>query len=223
MGKRQQVERGDPDHRHAQRLGQRLGGGQPDAHPGEQSRPDVDGDEAEIVEIDVGLGAAELDRRDERLGVAAAAGDLEQGDDALVPADGDAHLRRRRLDAEDQHGRLDIVCSACRRIEVEGLELLGEDLPALRPRSTRRRDRDTAGLAGRLRCVDIGYIDHFEADLEMFAECRRHDVTPLDENDPAELGELAEGKVGDLVELFEAVHIGVVEQPAGRCVGLARA
>ena len=30
--------------------------------------------------------------------------DLEQGDHALVPADGHAHLLGRGLDAEDQHG-----------------------------------------------------------------------------------------------------------------------
>ena len=52
---RQQIERRDPDHRHPQRLGQRLAGGQPDAHPREQSRPDIDGDEADLVECHIRL------------------------------------------------------------------------------------------------------------------------------------------------------------------------
>ena len=100
---RQQVERGDADHRDPQRLGERLAGRQPDAHPGEQAGSDVDGDEPELVEADVGLGADEVDRRRDDLGVAAAAPDLEQGDDALVPAERHADLLGRRLDAEDQH------------------------------------------------------------------------------------------------------------------------
>ena len=57
-------------------------------------------------------------------------------------------------------------------------------------------------------------VDELEAHLEVLAERRRHDVTPLDDDDPAELGELAEGEVGDLVELLEAVHVGVVEAAA---------
>ena len=104
MREGQQVERRDADHRHPQRLGQRLAGGQPDAHAGEQARTDVDGDEADLVEPDVGLGADELDGRREDLGVAPAAGHLEQGDHALVPAERHADLLGRRLDAEDQHG-----------------------------------------------------------------------------------------------------------------------
>ena len=71
---RQQVERRDADHRHPQRLGERLAGGQADAHAGEQPGSDVDGDDADLVEPDVGLGAHELDRRGQRLGVAAARG-----------------------------------------------------------------------------------------------------------------------------------------------------
>ena len=70
---RQQVERRDADHRDPQRLGDRLGRRQPDAHPGEQPRADVDGDHADLVELDVGLSAHELDRRHECLGVAATA------------------------------------------------------------------------------------------------------------------------------------------------------
>ena len=99
---RQQVERGDADHRDPQGLGERLAGGQPDAHPGEQAGSDVDGDEAELVEPDVGLGADEVDGRGDDLGVAPATPDLEQGDHALVPADRHADLLGRRLDPEDQ-------------------------------------------------------------------------------------------------------------------------
>ena len=101
---RQQIERRDPDHRYPQRLGQRLGGGQADAHPREQSRPDIDGDEPDLVECHVRLRAAELDRRHEGFGMPPAASDLEQGDDPFVTTDGDTDLWGSCLDAEDQHG-----------------------------------------------------------------------------------------------------------------------
>ena len=103
LKERQQVERRDADHRDAQRQRQRLAGGQPDPHPGEQTGPDVDGHQAELVEPDVGLGEDEVDRRREDLGVAPAPSDLEQGGHALVAAEGHAHLLGGRLDAEDQH------------------------------------------------------------------------------------------------------------------------
>ena len=140
--------------------------------------------------------------------MAAPAGDLEQGDHALVATDGDAHLRRGGLDAEDQHGR----SAGSRGAEVEGAEVLGEGLPALRPRPARRRDRDPPRR--RRRCASwspAGSPTQLEAHFEMVAERRRHDVAPLDDDDPAELGELAEGEVGDLVELLEAIDVGVVE------------
>ena len=100
---RQQVERRDPDHRDAQRQRQRLGRRQADPHAGEQPGADVDGDQSELVEAEVGLLADEVDRRGEDLGVAATAPDLEQRDHALVAADGDADLLGRRLDPQDQH------------------------------------------------------------------------------------------------------------------------
>jgi hypothetical protein len=100
---REQVERRDADHRDPQRERQRLRRRQPDPHAGEQARPDVDGDAPDLVEPDVGLLAHELDRRRQDLGVPPAADDLERGDDPLVPAEGDADLLGRGLDAEDQH------------------------------------------------------------------------------------------------------------------------
>mgnify|MGYP002682758081 CR=1 FL=1 len=66
QGERQQIERADPDHRQAQRLGDRLGCGKADAHAREQPRPDIDRDRTELADLDVGLLAHELDRGDER-------------------------------------------------------------------------------------------------------------------------------------------------------------
>ena len=78
QGEGQQVERTDPDHRHAQGLGDGLAGGETDAHPGEQAGPDVDCDGTEFRHLDVGLFADELDRGDQRFGVTPTAADLEQ-------------------------------------------------------------------------------------------------------------------------------------------------
>ena len=79
------------------------------------------------------------------------------------------------------------------------------------------------GVVGERVVVAGRVADQLEADLEVLAERRRHDVAPLDDDDPAELGELAEGEVGDLVELLEAVHVGMVELPPRRGVRSARA
>ena len=51
-----------------------LAVGDPDPQAGEQPGPDVDGDRADLAQLDLGLPADELDRRRERLGVAPAPG-----------------------------------------------------------------------------------------------------------------------------------------------------
>ena len=48
----------------------RLGGRDADPQPGEQPGPEVDRDRADLVELDAGLAADELDRGRQRLGVA---------------------------------------------------------------------------------------------------------------------------------------------------------
>ena len=70
--------------------------------------------------------------------------------------------------------------------------------------------------------VGGGLGGELEAYLEVLAEHRRDDIPPLDDDDPAELGELAEGEIGDFVELLEAVHVGVVELAPWRGVASAR-
>jgi hypothetical protein len=102
-GEREEVEARHADHRQPQRLRHRLRGGDADAQPGEEARTDVDGDRAELVQVDAGVAADEVDRRRERLGVAASLRRVERPEHALVPADRRAHLLRRGLDAEDQH------------------------------------------------------------------------------------------------------------------------
>src|SRR5205814_3733829 len=92
---RREVEAGDADHRHAQRLGQRLGRGDADAEPGEQARPDVDGDGTQVVELDQRLTAYEVDRWREGLGMALAARRVERGQYTLVAADGAPDLGGR--------------------------------------------------------------------------------------------------------------------------------
>ncbi len=72
------------------------------AHPqaGEQARADIDGHQADLRQLHLRLLAEEPDGRRESLGMAPVAGGVKRGDDALVPADGHADLRRRCLDAE---------------------------------------------------------------------------------------------------------------------------
>ena len=145
--------------------------------------------------------------RREDLGVAPAAGHLEQGDDALVAAEGHADLLGRRLDAEDQHARLTTQpaptsashSASHRRAHV------GPTAPIV----------TTPGVERRRRPV--------EADDEVLAERRLDDVAPLDEHDAVVLGELAEGEVGDLGQLVEAVQVGVVQRRRRRCRSCARA
>ena len=200
VGERQQVERGDADHRQPQRQGQRLGRRQPHAHAGEQAGADVDGHETDLVEADVGLGTDELDRRGERLGVAPATRDLEQGDDALVAGEGHADLFGRRLDAQDQHRRHQLRCGIAQRG------------PPPRPRRADGADRDPprVGLA----------VDHLQTDDDVLAERRLDDVTPFDEHDAVILGELEQGEVSDLGELIEPVQVGVVQRDAGGVVAV---
>ena len=195
MGKRQQVERRDPDHRHAQRQRQRLAGGEPDAHAGEQARPDVDGDQPELVQPDLGLGADEVDRRGEDLGMAPATPDLEQRDHPLVAAERHADLLGRRLDPEDQHGPL-----------------------AVRRRQGRPNGEPTSRLSGVIvmRRASASPSSSSRRTTRCSPKVDSDDVAPLDEHDAVELGELAEREVGDLGELVEAVQVGVVQRrPAG--------
>src|SRR5690606_31728275 len=62
------------------------------------------GHAADLVEVDAGLAAQEVDGGGQRLGVALAPAGVDGGQHALVAADGGAHLHGRRGDAEDQHG-----------------------------------------------------------------------------------------------------------------------
>ena len=84
-------------------VGQGLARGHPDAEAGEHARAEVDGDRADVAQLDPRLAAQELDGGRERLGVAAAAGGVDGAEHALVAADGAAHLGGGGGDAEDQH------------------------------------------------------------------------------------------------------------------------
>ena len=162
VGEGEQIERRDADHRDAQRQGERLAGGEPDAHPGEQPRTDVDGDHAQLGELDVSLVAHELDRRGQDLGVAAAADHLEPGDHTFVAADRDADLLRWR--------------SRCRG-SARRHRAAREPLPTRRPRGTRRRDSRMSRCSTSSRSVSrrTSRCSH---------EQRLGDIAPFDEHDP---------------------------------------
>ena len=177
---------------------QRLAGGQADAHPGEQPGPDVDGDQPDLVELDVGLAADELDRRRQGLGVAPAARDLEQGDHALVAADGDADLLGRRLDPEDQHasaGFLDgartAAASGAAHVGPVGAigDVAGVDVVVERGRAARRGGRRTST-----------------------ATTSPHSTSTM----PSDSASSASARSATSAMLIEAVEVGVVQgQPAG--------
>ena len=65
----EQVKRRDPDHRNPQCGGQRQSSGDADAQTGEETRPDVDRDRADVGELNAGLLGDELDLRRQRLSV----------------------------------------------------------------------------------------------------------------------------------------------------------
>src|SRR5205807_6738971 len=75
-----------------------------DAKSSEQAGADVNRDRAELLWLHPRLAQHEVDRRHERLGMAAPARRVEPGQHAFVAADGAAHLGGGALDAEDQHG-----------------------------------------------------------------------------------------------------------------------
>src|SRR5205814_5915604 len=70
---------------------------------GEQARSEIDGDAADVLQVDARLAPDEVDRGRQVLGVALAAARMGLREDALVSADGDADLRGARVDPEDQH------------------------------------------------------------------------------------------------------------------------
>ena len=82
-----------------------LAGGDADPQAGEQARAHVDGHAADLVEVDAGLVAQEVDRRAPAIS-AWRLPRLEwtEAEHALVAADGAADLHGRGGDAEDQHG-----------------------------------------------------------------------------------------------------------------------
>ena len=135
--------------------------------------------------------------------------DLEQGDDALVAAEGDADLLGRRLDAEDQHGRSPHAGQLGRRRSHDA-------------RAQRWAHVGPTAVIVTSRASSVA-VDEVEAHHEVLAERRLDDVAPLDEHDAVVLGELAEGQVGDLGELVEAVQVGVVQRRRRRCRSCARA
>ena len=51
-----------------------------------------------------------------------------------------------------------------------------------------------------------------EADLEVVAERRAGDVTPLDEHDPVERRQLVQRKIVDVARALEPIDVGVVER-----------
>ena len=134
---------------------------------------------------------------------------LEQGDDALVPADGDAHLLGGRLDAEDQHGtRHGATARSSSSQRAAHCAPPGVTTMSRVTGTPRRRRRPTSSVG----------VRRHETHLEVLAEPRRHHVTPLDQHDAVELGELAERQVGDLGVLLEAVDVGVVQRHRRRVV-----
>ena len=198
-----------------QRLGQRLAGGEADAHAGEQPRPDVDGDQADLVELDVGLGADELDRRRERLGVAPAAATSNSAMHALVAADRDADLLGRRLDAQDQHGplridRLSVRPVGSSRRTASAPRAAAHVRPTCRPIVTTRASSSSPGRARGARARWSPNDD---------SATSPHSTSTM----PSVLGQLGQRQVGDLGCVVEPVEVGVVQRQAAPCRSCARA
>ena len=89
---------------HAEREGGCHCGRDADAQAGEQARSDVDGDHADLAQLDPRLLADEVDLGCEHLRVALAARRVRRRQHAFMPTDGTADLGGGALDPEDQHG-----------------------------------------------------------------------------------------------------------------------
>src|SRR5262249_6189555 len=74
-----------------------------DAQPCVQTRTDVDGDGADLPQLDLRVVTYELDRRRERLGVAPAPRRVKRREHPLGTAHGAADLHGGRLDPEQDH------------------------------------------------------------------------------------------------------------------------
>jgi hypothetical protein len=103
QGVRDEIEAGHADHGDAQGLGHHLGRRHADAQPGEESRADAHGDGREVTEVDSALAAQVVDGGRELLGMTAPARELHGAEHRATLADGHRHLRRRRVEREDQH------------------------------------------------------------------------------------------------------------------------
>ena len=95
-----------PDDRDRQRLGECLGGRDPDPHPGEQARAQTHRHAADVPVAEPDLVEAEADRGQEELVVAGAARDQGARHDALLGADRNARLWSRGLDARGRASAL---------------------------------------------------------------------------------------------------------------------
>ena len=190
---RQQVERGDPDHRHPQRVRQGLAGGEADPHPGEQPGPDVDGDAAELGEPDVGLAR----RRSRSPG----------------PASRRAGARGRPRTVAITPSCPPMATLTC-SVAVS-IPRISMRHAASRPLDSRRPARGPVATGGadldRRRASASPSIE-VEPHDEVLAERPGDDIAPLDEHDAVGLGQLAERQVGDLGVLVEAVEVGVMQR-----------
>ena len=99
----QEVEAGDSDHRQAAGVRQRLAGRHADTQAGEHAWAEVDGDGADLAQLDAALPAQELDGGREGLGVAAPTAGVDGAEHPLVPTDRAPDLGGGGGDAEDEH------------------------------------------------------------------------------------------------------------------------
>src|SRR3546814_613180 len=95
-GQGQEGGAGDADHGHPKGGGHGLRGRDADPQPGEQAGADVDGHHGDLVELDAGLAADEVDGGRQVLGVALSARRVRGRQHTLVPTDGATDLLGRR-------------------------------------------------------------------------------------------------------------------------------
>ena len=197
---RKEVEARDRDHRNAQHLRQRLGGGDADAQSREQAGADTDRDRRHLIQRDAELVAAELDGGRELFGVP---GRTRVG----VTAELDAREQpvfRREHDADPAGGGLDAEQHQPRARSVSAASTAGRrGAPA---RAVVHELEHPLVLAG------AGPDPH---DQVVGRNRLLDEVAPLHERHAVAVDDLVETELVKVLEAIEAVHVDVREpQPA---------
>lgn len=91
-GERTKIEARDADHGDAETMGNRHGRSEADAQPSEEPGSNIDGNTANVGQLDAGLFAHELDLRREVLGMTPIAGRVGRGQNTFMTANGHANL-----------------------------------------------------------------------------------------------------------------------------------